>query len=250
MNPISFNKNYYNIYRKNYQNSVESKQNTELQEQFDNGNITDYKTSELGMKAQAYFNRHIDYEFTLHRSLYSKDGPVIGIMSKYNEFLDNINRTFEDINERKKEIEDLDKIFEGVITFYSASQTLLLKCIGRMDSEFKQIGSIDNQTGENMKKDMINMFRNAKNYYKQTGSIDGISESEITGNSKTLNYKDLLLFDKTSSMVNAFIYNEVINYKDDKTFIKNGEKIVERIKNTNHSDYMKNIFINILSLKY
>lgn len=210
------------------------------------------ETAKFEDAQRVIFDRHMSYQNQIYKALYSGSDPIKNTTEHYFEMAKQISSEYEG-EAFDHEMLALDNAYNNWTKMYADSEATLLKWVGstksNMNSNYKHISGIDDETVVNIRKDIVNMFENARDYYRDNDSFEGITEEIITGDSKTLNYTDLKFLNNTRSMVHVFIAGELERYVDEDTFIKNGEKIVKKIEDSNHSDFTKKMFKEILQMK-
>jgi hypothetical protein len=185
-----------------------------------------------------------------------KDGYIDGTVTKYNEILKGIDEGdfTDDIKEQKKQ--RLEKAFNMNADLYASSVKYKIWFIENKDnlgidydgSKHKEsYESKDTETENQLRNDVRNMFDNTKKYYKEHGSLKGITSELITGNSKTASYSDLGLLEKMEKSIESYFGNTYIS-SDSIDEVK--AKMKQSISDVGLSDFTRNRFFDFIDKKF
>ncbi|GFZ30032.1 hypothetical protein CSC2_05580 [Clostridium zeae] len=185
-----------------------------------------------------------------------KEGYVNGTVIKYNEILNRIDEADldDDVKEQKKQ--RLEKSFNMNADLYASSVKYKIWFIENKDNlgiDFtgadnkKTYESMDTETENQLRNDVRNMFDNARKYYKEHGSLKGITSELITGNSKTVSSSDLGLLEKMEKNIDSYFGNAYKDYEATDDF-KN--QLKQKIGSVGFSAFTSNIFFDFIDKKF
>jgi hypothetical protein len=223
--------------------------------QFIKDTVKDYETSDLKKFNVKTVQQHLDRGTGLHDALYAAfeagEDPATAILNKLSEYrveIGNSNLTDEQKNDHNR---ILEKKFNDVVKHFAERMTSRLTGTKiRSDSSnpmYRKREQASKEERDLLTNDIIKMFTNAKSHFDEYGSLDNLSSSEISKDSKTITYDDLLKFhdlkDVKEQIYNS--YEEISVEYSAKKYEMLRNFMIEEVKELKLSSYSMGMFIDM-----
>ncbi|QAA33475.1 hypothetical protein [Clostridium manihotivorum] len=186
----------------------------------------------------------------------SKDneGYIKGAVEKYNDIRKQISDEGTEDSVKQEKLSRLDRAFEMDADLYASSVKIKIWLIENHNNLGINYGghkefddSIDKETQNNIYHDVREMFFNAKRYYENNGSLEGITSKQITGASKTMSFEDLSLLNTMEKNSDQYFGSDITEDSDTDSL---KAELKEKISSIGFSEFTKNIFFDYIDKRY
>lgn len=168
---------------------------------------------------------------------------------KYYSLLKEIEDNYGDTDEAQRRKDILNKTFDELMEISAFITSTVLGTPFISIKYSKKASELFQGIKENMQEDILNMFKNIKNYYADNNfSFKGLNDTFINLNNKYISANDLSIYSKDKEILPLFT-----TIQKDECSKETFDNFVDKVNNISCSSILKDKFIeflNIISEKY